>query len=183
MIESNLNLVRLGVLEINPPKPINLIYMKKITLISAFALAALVCTPFGVQAQDKPAAKTTEKSSKTQKYTPYAGTVDSVDKTAKTVTIKTKKGDSQVLAVTDTTKIENTVTKKDATLDDVAAGAYITGSYAKNGETLEAHSIHLGKDAPAEKSSKKSKAKATPAAADKPADAPAEKPAAPAEAK
>jgi len=154
--------------------------MKKITLISAFALAALVCTPF-VHAEDKPAAKTEKSSKSAQKYTPYAGTVDSVDKAAKTVTIKAKSGD-QVLTVTDTTKIENVVTKKAATLDDVAAGAYITGSFEKKGDTLEAHSIHLGKDAPAEKPAKKGKAKATPAA-DKPADAPAEKPAAPAEAK
>ena len=69
-----------------------------------------------------------------------------------------------------------------ATFDDIAEGAYITGSYLKKGEGLEAYSVHLGKTAPVKgekKSAKKEKAEPTdkPATADKPALT--DKPAAP----
>ena len=97
---------------------------------------------------------------KKEKPLPYTGTVASVDKAAKSFTFKEKAGE-RVFMVTDQTKILNTATKMPATFDDIAEGAYITGSYLKKDDGLEAYSVHLGKTAPVKgekKSAKKDKA-------------------------
>jgi hypothetical protein len=136
--------------------------MKRIKLPSILALSLLVIAlPLAAPAADtaeKPAAADTAK--KTEKYTSYQGSVSAVDKDKKTFTVTAKKGDL-VISVTDTTKMLNKATKQTATFDDIAVGGPVSGSYLKNGDALEAHSVHLGKGAPA-KGSKK--AKATPSA-------------------
>ena len=132
--------------------------MKPTILLSALALATLVIAlPFGVQAKEPaapaapattaaPAAKAAAKVV-TEKPLPYAGVVDVVDKAKQTFTFKEKAGE-RTFVVTAETKIQNTVTKQPAKFDDIALNAYVTGSYFKKGDVLEAHSVHLGKTAP-----------------------------------
>ena len=153
--------------------------MKPTILLSALALATLVIAlPFGVQAKEPaapattaaPAAKAAAKVV-TDKPLPYAGVVDVVDKAKQTFTFKEKAGE-RTFVVTAETKIQNTVTKQPAKFDDIALNAYVTGSYFKKGDVLEAHSVHLGKTAPVAGDKKAAKpaapAAATPAPATKP---------------
>ena len=133
--------------------------MKPTTLLSALALATLVIAlPFGIQAKEPAPAPTTAAPAATpaakpaakvvtDKPLPYAGVVDVVDKATQTFTFKEKAGE-RTFVVTAETKIQNTVTKQPAKFDDIALNAYVTGSYFKKGEALEAHSVHLGKTAP-----------------------------------
>ena len=133
--------------------------MKPTTLLSALALATLVIAlPFGVQAKEPAAPATTAAPAATpaakaaakvvtDKPLPYAGVVDVVDKAKQTFTFREKAGE-RTFVVTAETKIQNTVTKQPAKFDDIALNAYVTGSYFKKGDVLEAHSVHLGKTAP-----------------------------------
>jgi hypothetical protein len=139
--------------------------MKQIKLPCILALGFLIAgLPLSASAADAPekaaapaAAETTAKA----KPIPYQGTVGAVDKDKKSFTLKAKDGSERTFMVTDKTKILNK--KQPATFDDIAADAYVTGSYLKDGDTLNAYSVHLGKTAHV-KSSKKSKS-ATPAPA------------------
>ena len=150
--------------------------MKRIKLPCILALSFIITGwSFTAQAADTAAPSATpaaaEAAAKKEKPVPYSGVVASVDKDKKTFTFTEKKGD-RVFVVTDKTKILNTVTKKPATFDDIAVGAYLTGSYLKDGDALDAYSVHLGKTAPVKG---EKKAKATPAPAPAAADAPDKK--------
>ena len=133
--------------------------MKPTTLLSALALATLVIAlPFVVEAKEPAAPATTAAPAATpaakaaakvvtDKPLPYAGVVDVVDKAKQTFTFKEKAGE-RTFVVTAETKIQNTVTRQPAKFDDIALNAYVTGSYFKKGDVLEANSVHLGKTAP-----------------------------------
>ncbi len=149
-------------------KPMKYIKLLSTALITAFAFGA----PMSMNAAEKKAAP--EKAPATEapkaaakeeasKPLPFHGVVGAVDKAAKTFTITRKSGD-KVFAVTADTKI----TKKDApaTFDDIAAQAYVTGSYVKTGDKLTAHSLKLGEEKPVKAGKKE---------AEKPADKPADK--------
>jgi hypothetical protein len=135
--------------------------MKLIKFPGILALSfVLVGLPFTMQAADtaeKPAAA--DAAATKEKYSEYTGTVSAVDKDKKSFTVTQKKGDL-VLVVTDKTKILDKTTKAAKTFDDITVGTYLTGSYAKDGDTLNAHSVHFGSS----KGGKKSKTTATPAA-------------------
>ena len=133
-------------------------------LLHALALTSLLLAlPIAAPAKNppgKPAAGAT-----TEQKIPYAGTIESVDKDKQTFTFKEAAGE-RTFVVTATTKIENVVSKQPAKFEDLAAGTYITGSYVKAGDALNAYSVHLGKSAPAPAAAKgkKGAATATPAA-------------------
>jgi hypothetical protein len=144
--------------------------MKRIKFPSILALSFIIVgLPFTTQAVDAPekaATPAAADAAKAEKPIPYQGTVSAVDKDKKTFTFKEKKGD-RVFTVTDKTKILIKATKEAKTFDDITVGAYLTGSYLKNGDTLEAYSVHLGKTAPV-KGEKKAKTTATPAPTEAP---------------
>jgi Cu/Ag efflux protein CusF len=106
-----------------------------IGLVAAFALGTAITT----QAADKkPAAADASKDS--NRAIPFSGTINSIDKAAKTINIgKTKKKDIQI---TDQTKIKKD--GKPATLDDAKVGDEVGGSYRDNGGKLEAGSLRIG---------------------------------------
>jgi hypothetical protein len=135
--------------------------MKSIKLPGILALSfVIVALPFTAQAADtteKPAAADT--AAKKDKPIEYTGTVSAVDKDKKSFTVKAKKGDL-TLVVTDKTKILDKTTKEAKTFDDITVGTYLTGSYVKDGDTLNAYSVHFGSS----KGGKKAKTAATPAA-------------------
>jgi len=139
--------------------------MKPIKLPSILALSLILAgLPFMAQAADtaeKPAPAAADAATKAAKPIPYTGTVAAVDKEKKTFTFAEKKGD-RVFVVTDKTKILDKATKQAKTFDDIAVGVYLTGSYVKDGDTLNAYSVHFG-STPSVRGSKK-KAAATPAA-------------------
>ncbi len=124
--------------------PKNLRAIALATLITALLPCVQAKEPAAAGATTAPAAKA---AAKAEKPLPYAGTVDAVDAAKQTFTFKESAGE-RTFVVTAETKIQNTVTKQPAKFDDVKMGAYITGSYFKKGEVLEAHSVHLGKMAP-----------------------------------
>jgi hypothetical protein len=140
--------------------------MKRIKFPSILALSFIVVAlPFRTKAADtaeKPAAPAAADAAKAEKPTPYQGAVSAVDKDKKSFTVKIKKADG-VLVVTDKTKILHKESKKPATFDDLAVGGYVSGSYLKDGDTLNAYSLHIWDTAPV-KGEKKSKT-ATPAPA------------------
>ena len=156
-------------LAVNPHKI--LILMKRIKFPSILALSFIIVgLPFTTQAADTPekaAAPAAADAAKAEKPIPYKGTVSAVDKEKKTFTFTEKKGD-RVFVVTDKTKILNTATKKPATFDDIAVGAYLTGSYLKDGDALDAYSVHLGKTAPVKGEKKSTTATPAPATTDAP---------------
>lgn len=115
---------------------------KTLTKILAVAMITACGSALPLLAQEQPgtAPATTNAPAATHaKHAPFRGTVASVDKTAKTITLEGKK--SQVLHVTDQTKI--TKDDKPATLDDVTAGAKVTGAKQKNGAEWEATSVKI----------------------------------------
>ena len=141
--------------------------MKLTQLLRNLALAALVSAILpAVQAKEPApdAAAAAKAAAKSEKPLPYAGVVDGVDKAKQTFTFKETAGE-RTFVVTAATKIENRATKPPvpAKFEDIKLGAYVTGSYVKNGTTLEAHSVHLGKTAPV-KGEKKPAAPAAPGA-------------------
>ena len=131
------------------------------TILSALLPGAQAKEPAAPAA---PAAAPGKTAAKTEKFLPYAGVVDVVDKAKQTFTFKETAGE-RTFAVTAETKILNTVTKQPAKFDDIKLNAYVTGSYLKKGDVLEAHSVHLGKTAPVkgEKTAPKTAAPAAPA--------------------
>ena len=141
--------------------------MKRFKLPGILALGLIISSlSFAAQAADtpdKPATPAAADTPKADKPIAYHGTVAAVDKEKKTITLTEKKGEI-VLVVTDKTKISNKSTKKAGTFDDIVVGAYLGGSYVKDGDALDAHSVYLGETAPV-KGQKKSKTTATPAPA------------------
>ena len=131
------------------------------TLVTALSPAAQAKEP-AAPATGAPAAVAEKAAAKTEKPLPYAGVVDAVDKAKQAFTFKEASGERTFL-VTAETKILNTATKQPAKFDDIKLNAYITGSYFKKGDVLEAHSVHLGKTAPV-KGEKKAARPAAPAA-------------------
>jgi hypothetical protein len=137
-------------------------------LVLSLIISGLSFTAQAVEAPAKATPAAADAAAKKEKPIPYSGTVSAVDKDKKTFSFTEKSGE-RVFVVTDKTKILNTATKKPATFEDIAVGAYLTGSYLKDGDTLNAYSVHLGKTAPVKG---EKKAKTTPAPA---ADAPEKK--------
>ena len=82
-----------------------------------------------------------EKKDGKQKGTPYAGTIGSVDKTAKAVTIKTKEK-SRTYQITSETKIQKA--GKPATLDDVTVGEEAAAYGHEEAGKYIAHSLRVG---------------------------------------
>lgn len=144
--------------------------MKHIKLPGILALSLIISgLSFTAQAAEAPAKATpaaADTAAKKEKPIAYQGTVSAVDKDKKTFTFAEKKGD-RVFVVTDKTKILDKKTKEPKTFDDIVVGIYLTGSYVKDGETLNANSVHFG-STPSVKGEKKAKTKATPAPADAP---------------
>jgi len=81
-----------------------------------------------------------------QKKVPFRGTVASIDKTAKTITLKGPK--KQVIHITDATKI--TKEKLPSTIDSISVGSMVSGLklQASNGN-WEALSLRIGVPKPA----------------------------------
>lgn len=106
-----------------------------IGLVAAFALGATIT----LQAEDKkPEAAEAGKDS--TRAIPFSGTINEIDKAAKTINIgKTKK---RTIQITDATKIKKD--GKTATLDDAKVGDEVGGSYRDNGGKLEAASLRIG---------------------------------------
>ena len=133
--------------------------MQSTKLIRILALATFAtCLSSGAMAKEPaaapaPAAPTTAAAgkagaaAKAEKPLPYAGVVDAVDKAKQSFTFKETAG-QRTFVVTGETKILNTATKQPAKFDDIKLNDYVTGSYFKKGDVLEAHSVHLGKTAP-----------------------------------
>ena len=130
-------------------------------LALSFVIVGLPFTAQAAETTEKPAAADT--AAKKERPIEYTGTVSAVDKDKKSFTVKAKKGDL-TLVVTDKTKILDKTTKEAKTFDDITVGTYLTGSYVKDGDTLNAYSVHFGSS----KGGKKAKTAATPAPADAP---------------
>ena len=138
--------------------------MNTIQYLRAMALTSIMLAlPLGVQAKEAPAVPSSVPAAKAARPVPYAGVVNAVDATGKTFTFKDGAG-TRTFVVVATTKIENTATKQPAKFEDITVNAYITGSYLKKGDTLEAYSVRLGKSAPGKPEMKKKPA--APAATD-----------------
>ena len=110
-------------------------------------LATLLC--FGgsliAQAADKPADKAAEgKKEAKSKFRPFNGTIKSVDKTAKTITLEGEK--AQAFQITSETKIVKD--GKPAILDELSAGDKIGGRARETSDgKWEALTINAGKKA------------------------------------
>ncbi len=117
---------------------------KSLKKILAVALIAACGSVLPLLAQEKPAtppAATNAAAVTKVKHAPFRGTVESVDKAAKTITLKGVKK-PQVLEITSQTKI--TKDGQPATLDDVTPGAKVTGSKQKTtGGQWEAVSVKI----------------------------------------
>jgi len=109
--------------------------MKKQLALFSLVAAALIATPVITRAQDastnQPAATAPAKKHGLQ----YKGKVVAVDTAAKTITVG-----KQTYNVTATTKINKD--GKPATLADFAVGDAVAGGYKKDGEKLNATTIH-----------------------------------------
>lgn len=94
----------------------------------------------------------------TAKKAPFRGTIASIDKTAKTITLKGPK--KQVIHITEATKI--TKEKLPVTFDSISVGTLVTGLKQKisNGD-WQALSLRIGAHKPA--ASKKADSTTTPA--------------------
>ena len=97
--------------------------MKKLFGIAVLA-AAVMALPLFTQAADKPDAPA--KPEKKAKALPFRGTVASVDKVAKSVTLEGKEK-TRTFQITSETKIHGK-DKKPATLNDVTVGDHVGGS-------------------------------------------------------
>jgi len=104
--------------------------MKKIFGIATLA-AAIFALPLLTQAADNKPAETPAKPEKKARAVPFRGKIGAVDKVAKTVTLESKEK-PRTFQITSETKIRKD--KKPATLDDVAVGDSVGGSYRENAE-------------------------------------------------
>jgi Cu/Ag efflux protein CusF len=111
-------------------------------------LSALVAAPaFAAEKKEKG----DKKDEKKARALPYAGTVKSVDKAAKQVTIATKEK-SRTFEITAETKI--TAAGKPATLDDVKTGEEAAVSYVEKDGKFMANSLRAGPKTDAEPKAK-----------------------------
>lgn len=127
-------------------------FMKKLLpLLLICALTALASLK-SVAADQKPKNVPTEKGKvERPKFLPFHGSLDAVDKTAKTVKVG-----ERTFQVTSETKI--TKTGKPATLDDAKVGEEVAGSYKQaDGGRLELRSLRLGSKASDSKPAKEEK--------------------------
>src|SRR5258706_8539609 len=100
--------------------------MKKLFGIAVLAVAVMA-SPLLTQAADQPATPTPPaKTEKKPRALPFKGTVASVDKVTKTVTLEGKEK-TRTFQVTSETKIHDK-DKKPATLDQVMVGEHVGGS-------------------------------------------------------
>jgi hypothetical protein len=106
-----------------------------IGLVAAFAAG----TTFTVQAQDKKP-EAAEAGKDANKPIPFRGSINEIDKAAKTINIGKEK--KRTIQITDKTKIIKD--GKPATLDDAKVGDEVGGSYRDNGGKLEAGSLRIG---------------------------------------
>ncbi|MEW6158789.1 MAG: hypothetical protein AB1813_15290 [Verrucomicrobiota bacterium] len=126
---------------------------KSLTQKLSIALLALFAMATGVQAADEKPAKPgkDEKKEARQARYPFNGKLDSVDKTAMTVTVAGKEN-KRILHITSETRIMKA--GKPATLDDAVVGEAIGGQALKTPDGKEqAVSLRLGAkpDAPEKK--------------------------------
>lgn len=98
-------------------------------LIGAAACAAILSTATLAAAESTPGTGTTQTQRKASSHAyPFRGTVDSVDATAKTITLDGKKSE-RILHVTDDTVLEKD--GKPAKIDEIASGDYARGLLSK----------------------------------------------------
>ncbi|MEO6872146.1 MAG: hypothetical protein ABI233_08000 [Chthoniobacterales bacterium] len=123
----------------------------KSLLITGLCLATLALSAApNASAKDKKTTKEatasaspTEGASPAMHGTRYYGKIASVDSSAKTFTITSKKGKSRVFTMTDTTEI--TKDGQPATMADVTADQDVRGQYYKQADgKMEAKSVMLG---------------------------------------
>lgn len=104
-------------------------------LIGAAACAAILITSTLCAADSAPSPGTTQSPKKTSSHSyPFRGTVDSVDSSAKTITLDGKKSE-RVLHVTDDSLLEKD--GKPAKLDEIASGDYAKGLLSKRDGSRE----------------------------------------------
>ena len=139
----------------------NHIMIKKTLQMLAITLvvAAVAGTPAITRAEDKPAAAPEAKAQQEKKKEgePFKGKITAVDKTAKTITVESKKGSGVVVTVTEATKISKDTGA--ATFDDLVVGEQVRGHARKSGDKLEALVVRLGVKAEGEKPKGEKKAK------------------------
>ncbi|MCA1660212.1 MAG: hypothetical protein LC642_06715 [Verrucomicrobiaceae bacterium] len=139
----------------------------KFKIITGCTAALVYCAPLAAFAasptpaaspKTSPAEKTTAAATTTKvRAIPFHGTISTVDQTAKTFTIAGKEK-SRVFKIMDTTVI--TKAGAPATMTDVVANEYVSGSYFKAADgSLEAKSVKLGPKTDAEKKPSKKKSK------------------------
>ena len=115
--------------------------LKKLFVIGLIAAVA-AGTTLTVQAQDKKADKKADAAAegKSNRAIPFRGTINEVDKAAKTINIGKEK--KRTIHITDKTKVMKD--GKAATLDDAKAGDEVGGAYRENDGKMEATSLRIG---------------------------------------
>ena len=132
-------------------------------LIGAAACAAILSTATLAAAESTPGTGTTQTQRKASSHAyPFRGTVDSVDATAKTITLDGKKSE-RVLHVTDDTVLEKD--GKPAKIDEIASGDYARGLLSKPDGGREILVKATFGPKPDKKTDKKTTAKTKPAPA------------------
>jgi hypothetical protein len=132
-------------------------------LIGAAACAAILSTATLAAAESAPGTGTSQTQRKASSHAyPFRGTVDSVDATAKTITLDGKKSE-RVLHVTDDTVLEKD--GKPAKIDEIASGDYARGLLSKQEGAREILVKATFGPKPDKKTDKKSTAKTKPAPA------------------
>ncbi len=117
----------------------------RIVLSSALVLSLTALTSRAAD-EKKPEVKAEKKAANI----PFNTKIKSVDAVAKTITLDEKT--SRVIAAGKTTKVS--LDGKDATLEDLKAGLFVTGAYKKEGEKNIATSIKGSTTAPEPKKKK-----------------------------
>ncbi len=132
-------------------------------LIGAAACAAILSTATLAAAESAPGTGTSQTQRKASSHAyPFRGTVDSVDASAKTITLDGKKSE-RVLHVTDDTVLEKD--GKPAKIDEIASGDYARGLLSKQEGAREILVKATFGPKPDKKTDKKSTAKTKPAPA------------------
>jgi Cu/Ag efflux protein CusF len=108
-----------------------------VPVIMSLVLSGLALT---VTAADNAPAEAPAKAKKAGSI-PLRGTVSAVDAAAKTITLKGAQKDRVFAVTTETTIMKNGAA---ATVNDVAAGDYVTGAYMENNGKMELRSLKVG---------------------------------------
>jgi Cu/Ag efflux protein CusF len=129
-----------------------LMTLKLTTKLILCALAGSLAFSQPLFAQETKTATTEQPSTEAKgKRKSYKGTIDSIDSTAKTVTVK-KATTSKTFKIADDAKFA-TADKKDATLADLKQGDQVNIRFTEEGDTAIAHRIaHTATKETAEKS-------------------------------